>query len=347
VGKIRWFHWVSIAFLALLLVLLFLVYLVKDCHSDKSQTLVAPTFDDGYSCWTSTVMPILEHYDLPGTAFINDPDYREDFTWTAVQELYNAGWEIGWHTAGHIDVSMADRSEIISDFNDCGILFKAHGLPTPVAFAYPFGGHSHNAMNIVSDYFLAARTIHHGVNSPCYIRENPAHLTAINLDKGLPFIKGVVNKYSQQGVLIVLFAHTVGQISEWQVSPEMTVPEFEDFAGYLHQKEKEGCIDVVTFSEGVRRMKELQDTSHWYLQLDSPFNPWYEADDPPIPERYSTLYDILVHNFLEHRYPQIALFFDRLVYGTKHVGFFLACGLILFIMASIVITIVSFRRKDT
>jgi len=148
-------------------------------------------------------------------------------------------------------------------------------------------------------------------------------------------------------VFIVLFAHTVGQVAEWQDRTEMTVQEFEDLARFLHQKEEEGSIDVVTFSEGVRRMQERQSTSRWRLQLDSPFNPWYDADAPPTPERYSTLYHIVLQDFLGSHYPLIERLFDRLIYGPKHVGFYLISGIASFIVASIVITVVNLRRKKT
>jgi len=110
IQRAGWFQIVLAVLLALLLLPLVSIYLVEECSSEDGQTLLALTFDDGYGSWSSNIMPTLAHYDLPATAFINDPDTRDSFTWADVKELYDAGWEIGWHTAEHINMREADRS---------------------------------------------------------------------------------------------------------------------------------------------------------------------------------------------------------------------------------------------
>jgi glycosyltransferase involved in cell wall biosynthesis len=315
----RWFHIISAIILALpllpiLLLLSFLpVYPGKKVHSKQKQTLVALTFDDGYSCWTSKVMPILARYNLPATAFINDPEQLEDFTWIDVQELYNAGWEIGWHTARHINFDIADRSEIISDFENCRVLFKRYGLPTPVSFSYPWGKHDQVSMKIVPNYFQAARTTHLDENSPCSVRENPVHTAGISVSRGLPFCMETVSKYAQQGVLVVFVIHTVGQVAKWQRRPDMTVAEFEDFVKFLHQEKQAGRIKVVTFDKGVRLMQQREAHSHWGIKMYSPLDSWGRFLFLPVPRRYFALYDRIVRNLIGHRYPQIRSLLGRLI----------------------------------
>jgi peptidoglycan/xylan/chitin deacetylase (PgdA/CDA1 family) len=343
--RTRWLPIVLGILLALLLLLLVSVYLVEGCAPENGQTLLALTFDDGYECWTSTILPTLAQHNFVATGFINDPDTIDSFTWADVKELSDAGWEIGWHTAKHISLDLAMPDEIISDFKNLGSLFEEHGFPTPISFAYPFGKHDYSSMSIVSDYFFAARTIHTGVNTVNEVCNNPAHLAAINLDKGLSYIERLVNEYSQRGVFIVLFSHTVGEVAEWQSEPENTVSEFEDIVEFLRQKEEEGDVHVVTFSEGVSLMQQRKATRSWYFNADTPFNPWFEKNVIPIPDDHRTLYHIIMHDFLYHRYPKVANLFDRLLYGPKHVGFFLILSLIGFITILIVITVVDLSRN--
>jgi len=342
--RIRWFHIVSIVFLAFLLVPLSPIIPAKACHFESNQTLITLTFDDGYSCWNSKVMPILTDYDLTATAFINDPNnFGKDFTWADVQELHNAGWEIGWHTAKHIDVATACPREIMEDFSKCPALFEAHGLPSPETFAYPEGYHDLTSMNIVSKHFLAARTCHMGVNSPCSVQRTPYHLKTIHLSLD-PFSLGdEVTKQSHRGTFIVFFAHTVGQTAWWQDKPEMTVEEFENLAKFLHHEEQKGNIDVVTFKEGVQLMQQQEATFSWGVKLDSPFDPCFNAYGIPVPQRYLTSYEEVIQDFIGHRYPQIARWFDRVILGPAGFSMFLA--VISFVIVSIIVTVVTFKRK--
>ena len=347
IQRAGWFQIVLAVLLALLLLPLVSIYLVEECSSEDGQTLLALTFDDGYGSWSSNIMPTLAHYDLPATAFINDPDTRDSFTWADVKELYDAGWEIGWHTAEHINMREADRSTIISDFENVGPLFEEHGLPTPISFAYPFGKHNHSSMCIVSDYFFAARTTHNRVNTVNEVRNNPAHLAAINLDKGLSFIERLVNRYSQRGVFIVLFGHTVGEVTRWKSKVEITVSEFEDIVKLLHQEEEEGHIHVVTFSEGVNLMQQREATRYWRFNTDTPFHPWFKEDIIPVPDDYKSLYHIVMYDFLLNYYPKLVLYSDIIIYGSSHIGFYLIFGLLFFVVVLFVITIVSRMRNKT
>ena len=189
VRKIRWFHIVLITIVALLLVSLSPIYPARIYSSKDGKTLVALTFDDGYNCWTSEVMPILKQYNLPASGYITDPEYREGFTWEDAQTLASAGWEIGWHTVKHVQVDVRQRSAIIDDFSQAAPLFELHGLLAPATFAYPSGRHDSLAMEVASEYFLASRTTETGVNTPRGVRDNPQHLKQFSMEKGLAYLE--------------------------------------------------------------------------------------------------------------------------------------------------------------
>lgn len=296
------------------IVLLSPIYPSKAYSTTDNKTLVAITFDDGYRCWTSEVMPILGQYHLSASAYINDPDYREDFTWADVHQLYNSGWEIGWHTGEHIFLDSVNRSEIISDFSYAAPLFKLHNLPPPATLAYPNGRHNFVAMEVASNYFIASRTTHSGVNSPNDIKKKPHHLKQYELKQGLFYLKKKIKKCRQQGTFIILLGHTVGQIAKkWQTEPDMTVNDFKDLVKFLHQEEQSGFIDVVTLKEGFERMQQRQFSCSWHLKIDSPFDKWYKSWFIPVPERYFNYYEMIIRDFIGHRRPQIACLFNRLL----------------------------------
>lgn len=309
--KLRWFHIVLASIIVFLLVSVSPVYPGRTFSSENNTTLVVLTFDDGYSCWVTEAMPILQKYDLPASGYINDPDFREDFTWEDVVTLYEAGWEIGWHTATHMNVDVADRSAIIEDFTLGKNLFESHGLPAPVTFVYPSGRHDEESVEIASEFFLAARTTHHGVNTPLDVKENPTHLKQFNMDNGLPFIEKKIRKYQDQGMLIVLTAHTIEQVAKWQKEPTMTTEEFEDLAEFLYQEEAKGNIDVVTLREGVEIIQNRNMTTSWGLKVDSPADTWFKFWKIPVPERYFVYYEEIIQDFIGHSNPGIARWFDK------------------------------------
>lgn len=307
---------VLIILCGLLIISLSPIYPVRASYTSDKQELVALTFDDGYSCWTSEIMPILEEYGLTASGYINDPqyapDYRTDFSWADAKQLLDAGWEIGWHTQKHISVDTASATEIENDFSSAQSLFESHGLPAPVTFAYPSGRHDSESMKIASKYFLASRTMETGPNSPNDVMNNSQGLKQYSLERGLSYIKQKINKYDHNGTLIVLAGHTVGEIAPWQKEPDMTVEDFKALAEFLHQQEQAGLIKVVTLSEGVNHIRQQSVKYSWQIMVDSPFDSWFRLWKIPFPERYYNFYQAVVYDFIGHQYPLVARWFERL-----------------------------------
>jgi len=283
------------------------VLLSREHYSRDEQTnLVALTFDDGYSSWYTSIMPTLARYGLVATGFINDPDYISDFSWDDVHRLSDAGWEIGWHTARHRNVIKMGCTALISDFEICKAKFRDHDLPAPVSFAYPWGAHDSKSMAIVAGYFEAARTIHPGENNPASIRSNPYLLTSYKLKHGLPFIKEVINQNAGQGVLITLTGHVIGQTDMDSLKkPDLSDEEFEQLASFLYDNQAAGKINVVTFKEGVKIVRQRESSVRWTLKLDSPFDSWDKSYGLSFPNRYIDLYDFVFQRELRHYFPSI------------------------------------------
>jgi peptidoglycan/xylan/chitin deacetylase (PgdA/CDA1 family) len=309
--KLRWFHIVLIVIIALLLLSISPIYPSRIYSSQDGKALVALTFDDGYACWTSTILPILQQYDMPATGYITDPEYRQGFTWENAQELVSAGWEIGWHTVKHVPVDTLQRSDLVDDFSQAAPLFTAHGLPTPVTFAYPSGRHSSVAMDVASDYFLASRTMETGVNTPLDVKNSPQHLEQFSMEKGLAYLEKKIRKYAGQNVLVVFAGHTVGEVAPWQKKPDISVDDFTALVEFLHQEEAAGTIDVVTLKDGVQQIQQNPGSQRWRLEVDSPFDTWYHFWIIPVPERYYIYYQAIFEDWIGHRYPQVVHLVNR------------------------------------
>jgi hypothetical protein len=172
-------------------------------------------------------------------------------------------------------------------------------------------------MEIASRYFAAGRTVHHGINTPCSLSDNPYHLKAIGLHSGLFFLKKQIKKYSKDRVLIILFAHIVGKTADGQNKPEMTVEDFEALVKFLHQEKQNGDIDVVTLAEGLTRIKEENANRSCGLKFDSPWDKWCRVAIFPIPRRYVTICETVLDDYIGHRLPRISRLVHQLARSLK------------------------------
>ncbi len=299
----KWYQIISLALLVMMLLPLSPVVPSVQFGSEGDKTLVSITFDDGYKSWITEANPILLKYDLPATAFVNDPDYfgsasfnpeneytgDTEFSRQDIQNLYYSGWEIGWHTAKHPALTKLTNIEIIEAVENWRQMFSDLSLPQPPAFAYPGGDYDENTADIVLKRFLAARTADMGINTPESVQNDPAKLKCVDTERY------VVDWYSGDGVFLVFLLHTVGQVAGWQSQTDIDTKEFEDFCQYLSHQKDIGAIDVVSFSEGVAIMNERNPSSSWTLGIKPAFG-FSDVAGVPIPDRYFIIPYLLAIN---------------------------------------------------
>lgn len=117
--------------------------------------LLALVVDDAYKCVKTNLMPILLQYNIPSTLFVptgllgmkaNEPALLEHACYKNedmmsvddLMEWSSKGFEVGFHTDKHIDLSVTDLETQKADFLE-GVSKMSKMGYKPDKFAYPFG----------------------------------------------------------------------------------------------------------------------------------------------------------------------------------------------------------------
>ena len=129
------------------------------------------TFDDGLASVHSLALPILSGLRVPATVFAVSgyigrcnrwPGQSADvprlpvLSWSALQELAAAGWEVGAHTVSHpcLDAISAEQAE--REIIDSRRMLEDRLGIGVTSFAYPYGRTTDGTRQIVSAHFRAA-----------------------------------------------------------------------------------------------------------------------------------------------------------------------------------------------
>lgn len=159
---------------------------LADYSSGKIVEMVAPdkkpviiTFDDGYADAYTNAFPILKKYQFTATFFIirNDVGKKNYLSAGQIDELKNAGMEIGSHTLSHVDLSRSLPNQARQQIFDSKQEAKV--------FCYPSGRFNSTAVNLVKEagYLAAVTTVEAVATSKSNLYEIPRlRVTNMSID---------------------------------------------------------------------------------------------------------------------------------------------------------------------
>lgn len=150
---------------------------------------VAITFDDGYVDNATIAASILAEAGFPATVFVVTDGVGGTATWDALpgtdgdpllsweqlRDLQQQGWEIGLHSASHVDLTQCSDQALKREIDQARETLQ-RGIGTEVtSFAYPHGRHSPAVIEAVEAAGLRAA-----------VSANPTHATAESPRYALP-----------------------------------------------------------------------------------------------------------------------------------------------------------------
>ena len=171
-------------------------------------------FDNGWLDTIEVAFPILEELGMTGTSFpitdgieasstggtasvrtLTEGVVSKPFmTWGQLQQLLDAGWEIGGHTATHCKVADKHEAEgdagIVEEVRLSNDLFEQHLAHTPVHFAYPSGSRNDATDRVLAEFYRTLRLWHveHPIEWSFTDRQtSPLAIDCQNVDLKVPF----------------------------------------------------------------------------------------------------------------------------------------------------------------
>jgi peptidoglycan/xylan/chitin deacetylase (PgdA/CDA1 family) len=141
-------------------------------------------------------------------------------TWDDLARLHAQGHEIGCHTYEHADLGEADAPSADRQAVDNAAAFAAHGLPTPVTFAYPYGEVSAAPKTVLSRRFALLRALHYGLVAPG-ADLNQAPSVGLEGPEGEALVMRWLARAAEQKSWLIINTHDVDpNPSRWGCTPD-------------------------------------------------------------------------------------------------------------------------------
>ena len=109
---------------------------------------IAITFDDGWSEQYSVAFPLLQKYGMKATFYIPSsyPTGERYITWEQLEELRDAGMEIGSHTRKHVNLTAISAEDASYEISGSKSALEAKLDITVESISYPYGLYSGNTV---------------------------------------------------------------------------------------------------------------------------------------------------------------------------------------------------------
>lgn len=220
--------------------------------------IVTIATDDGWDT-DYDLYKMMQKKGMRGTSFIVGTFVGGSANLNAIQikEMADAGWEIASHTYNHVNL-------INESFPD-GVIYQIFENKKYLenitnkkieTMAYPFGATNEEVRNIVRSFHEGART---SVTTGWNEFGDVANIYNMKT-KWVDFSSWTVavikqeidNLVNGRPSYLILSGHRLAQISG---GGSKTLAEMEEVANYLKSYQMQGKLEVVTFAEGLRRIK--------------------------------------------------------------------------------------------
>ena len=235
---------------------------------------VVLTFDDAKASHYTVVRPLLKKYGFGATFFISEgfsfQTNKEDYlTWEQIAALDRDGFEIGNHTRDHMPLDKANLPRLQEQVAAINAQCAAHGIPTPVSFAYPGNAIDPDAIRMLAE--LGFRFARRG-GAPEYPyeegngfayepgRDHPLLLPSAGDARPswtLENLKRATSQAVDGKIAILQFHGAPDREHPWVNTPR---ERFEEYMAYLH----EGHFTVIA----------LRDLAKYVDWRQKPDDPW-------------------------------------------------------------------------
>lgn len=149
-------------------------------HWDKGTPLpprpIMLTFDDGFSSWRRTVLPLLRKHGMVAEFYVVIANVGRSISWADIRALAAAGNGIGAHDVHHVQLAgggvvAASEATMRREVTEPRRLIKLNTGITPDSMAYVGGGYDATLARIVrAAGYRTARSINRGVSQTPTIR---------------------------------------------------------------------------------------------------------------------------------------------------------------------------------
>lgn len=246
--------------------------------NQRLRPMISLGFDDGYSSDQSIVHPMLQKNGMRGTFFIPKEINRNDPKWLSlaqIKALSDNGHEVGCHTVTQPRLTTLSDDEILSEWRESKMfLEEVTGKPV-LSHAYPYGDADERVTHLAGGIFEAAR----GTTS--YTKKVPFPVPQEGLKSVMLYGQGDIHNVPGVGLDSASIAGSENFINDFLSLPEPTFlnlyfhrvyrdddpkrpsnrrteSSLKALVEHISDLKRQGLVDVVTFSEGVRRIQTAQ-----------------------------------------------------------------------------------------
>lgn len=222
------------------------------------RALVSLTFDDGWVSAYTTVLPLLEWYEMPGTFYIisNVIGQKGYLSKEQLLALHEKGNEIGAHSIDHSNLANLLPSLVEAQLSKPKRLLT-NLIHVPVTdFAAPYGSVSPLVLQLLPKYYDSNRSSFIGYNTKIGFNRYGLLVQHINNKTSEEEIKAQLKFAAAHRYWLIYMYHQVDDSGlQWSTTPEAFEKQLQAI--------QESKIPVVTIREGLNEvMQQLIEEIH-------------------------------------------------------------------------------------